>query len=68
MLAGDHAGIVCEGHPREIADAIFKAASTRAELRSMATRGQALAASKTWERTASLLLGEYERKLKGKAG
>ena len=33
MLAGDQAGIVCEGDPHEIADAIFKTVAESDELR-----------------------------------
>ncbi len=65
MLAERQAGIVCEGRPEEIADAIVKAASTPGDLRSMAARGAELVKTQTWERTARLLLDEYSRRLKG---
>ena len=68
MLNGDRAGIVCEGDPHEIAEAIFKAFSEPDERRSMAAWGQNLVKTKTWERTAGLLLGEYARRLKGEIG
>jgi len=67
MLAGDRAGIVCEGSPHEIADGICKAVAEPDALRSMAARGQALVKTKTWEKTARFLLDEYARMLKGKA-
>ncbi len=68
MLANHHAGIVVEGRPEEIADAIVKAASDPDSLRSMADRGRELVKGKTWEKTAASLLNEYERRLKGIAG
>ena len=68
MLAGNEAGIVCEGDPKEIAAAIVKAASTKDELRSMAARGLELVKNQTWERAAAFLLDEYSRRLKGDAG
>jgi len=65
MLADDLAGIVCEGRPQEIANAIVKAASAPDSLSSMAVCGLELVKSRTWERTSALLVGEYARKLKG---
>ncbi|MDR3412246.1 MAG: glycosyltransferase, partial [Formivibrio sp.] len=68
MVADGQAGIVCEGRPEEIADAIVEAASTPDALRAMAARGVQLIKTQTWENTAALLLDEYARRLKGDIG